>query len=703
MRAALIGCGKIAKMHVSALAGAGVELVAVCDRDQQRATQIAALAPGARPYRDFDALLAEMRPDVVHVLTSPTSHAPLAIKAAEAGAHVLVEKPVALSVEEADAMIEAARANGVRVMANHNWLFKPSVQRARELVESGEIGEVVHVEAYYGLTDESAQLAAAGGAHWANRLPGGVFTNFLPHLVYVQDEFLGGIESVAGVTVGRDRHDQPSELTALVQGRRATGVMTVSLRARPYARYLRIFGTKGFVHADLASEVTTVNRQRRLPRLVTKVLFNLETVPQVAAGTVVNSAKVATGAMRNMPDLHTFVAELYGALADGKEPPTSADDGRTVVRVMEQIWDRMPEPAHRPSPPAPAARPEPRTPVEQSIVADGGIRGRVLVTGAAGYLGRHVASALVRCGADVRALVRDPAGVPPDIQRDTEVVTANLVDADSVRAAMRDVDLVVHCAALTTNNVPWSLHEETNIGGTRSVLGAAREAGAKRLVHVSSVVVYGLDSASDRPLTEATPLPTAVDRWAFYQRSKLEAERALTNGTPGPGPEIVVVRPGIIYGPGAEAPLKKGLVQLGSTRLTIGRGTNHLPLTYVDNVVDGILLALLSPAAAGQAYNLVDEPQPEIRTAALQAAAIVGESTRLLPVSSTALEGIASFLERRRESADADLPPRLSRFQIASATRDVLYDAGKARRELGWSSAVGLSEGLQRTFAQNGN
>ena len=117
MRAALIGCGKIARMHVSALASAGVDLVAVCDRDRQRAAQIAALAPDARAYGDADALLAEMQPDVVHVLTSPASHAPLAIKAARAGAHVLVEKPVALSVEEADAMIDAARMNGVRVMA----------------------------------------------------------------------------------------------------------------------------------------------------------------------------------------------------------------------------------------------------------------------------------------------------------------------------------------------------------------------------------------------------------------------------------------------------------------------------------------------------------------------------------------------------------------------------------------------------------
>jgi 2-alkyl-3-oxoalkanoate reductase len=704
MRAALIGCGKIAKMHVSALASAGVNLVAVCDRDGQRAAQIAALAPGARAYRDADALLAEMRPDAVHVLTSPASHAALAIKAAEAGAHVLVEKPVALSIDEADAMIDAARANGVRVMANHNWLFKPSVQRARALVEAGEIGEVVHVESYYGLTDEGAQFAAAGGGHWAYRLPGGVFTNFLPHLVYLQDEFLAGIESVAGVTVGRDPHadDQPSELTALVQGRRATGVMTVSIRARPYTRYLRVFGTKGIIHADLASEVTTVNRQRRLPRLVTKVLFNLEVIPQLAAGTAVNTAKVATGAMRNMPDLHAFVAELYGALATGREPPTSADDGRTVVRVMEQVWERMPERAHRRPAPAPVAAAEPRTPAERRIVDDGGIRGRVLVTGAAGYLGRHVASALLRCGADVRALVRDPTRVPRDLERDTEVVTANLVDADSVHAAMSDVDLVVHCAALTTNNVPWSLHEETNISGTRTVLGAARDAGARRLVHVSSVIVYGLEAPSNRPLAESTPLPTEVDRWAFYQRSKLEAERALTNGAAAAGPEIVIVRPGIIYGPGAESPLKRGLVQLGSTRLTIGRGANHLPLTYVDNVVDGILLALVSGAAAGQAYNLVDEPQPQIRSAALRAAAVTGEPTRLLPVSTTALTRIARFLEHRRELADADSPPRLSRFQIASAARDVLYDVGKARRELGWVSAVSLDEGLQRTLAANG-
>ena len=700
MRAALVGCGAIAKMHVSALPRAGVDVVGVCDRDEQRAAQIAALAHGARLYGDLDALLAEERPDVLHVLTSPASHAQLAIKAAEAGVHALVEKPVALSTAEADAMMEAGRANGVHVMANHNWLFKPSVQRAWELVESGQIGDVVHVEAYYGLTDEAAQFAAAGGAHWAYRLPGGVFTNFLPHVVYLQDRFLGGIQSVQGVAVGGDptADDPHSELTALIQGPRATGVMTISIRARPYTRYLKVFGTQGIVQADLVSEVTTIHRQRRLPRLVTKALFNLEIVPQLTAGTVANSAKVVTGSMRNMPDLHAFVEELYSALAEGREPPTSAQDGHTVVRVMEQVWERMPEAASKPAKPEPARRERPRTPVERKLAADGAIEGRrVLVTGAGGYLGRRVAAALVRCGADVRALVRDPQRVPRDVERDTEVVTANLVDADSLGAAMKNVDMVVHCAALTTNNAPWSLHTETNIEGTRAVYDRACEAGVKRMVHVSSVIVYGLEAQNGAPLAESAALPSDPDRWGYYQRSKLGAEQTLA-GLNGHGPGVVIVRPGIIYGPGAEGPVKRGLVQLGTVRLTIGDGSNHLPLTYVDNVVDGILLALTSENAAGETYNLVDDPQPTIRSAALKAAEVQGEETKLVPVPPAMLSRLARMLERKREQAEVQTPPRLSRFQIASATRDVVYDAGKARRELGWEPQVSLDEGLRRTF-----
>jgi predicted dehydrogenase len=345
MRTALIGCGRIAQMHARALRRAGVEIPAVCDRNKDKAVQTAALNPGARVYADAAALIAEQRPDAVHVLTPPASHAPLAIQAAEAGCHVLVEKPMALSVPDVDAMIAAAEDHGVTLATTHNYLCKPSVLRARALVAGGEVGEVVHVESYYGVSEGGGSPGGVGGARWANRLPGGVFTNFLPHLIYLQAAFMGGIGSVAGVSLGRHplQSKPRAELSVLLQGERVPGVMTVSMRARPYAKFVRVYGTKGIVHADLVSEVITVHRSRRLPMLVAKAVFNLETAWQLAIGTAVNSAKVATGAMPKMPDLYAFVRQLYAALAAGSAPPATAQDGRMVIRVMQEIWDRLPE------------------------------------------------------------------------------------------------------------------------------------------------------------------------------------------------------------------------------------------------------------------------------------------------------------------------------------------------------------------------
>jgi nucleoside-diphosphate-sugar epimerase len=368
---------------------------------------------------------------------------------------------------------------------------------------------------------------------------------------------------------------------------------------------------------------------------------------------------------------------------------------------MEQVWDRLPaRPEAQAAPRRQRAR-KPRTPAERRIVQAGGIQGKVLVTGAAGYLGRHVVAALTRCGADARALVRDSTRVPRDVELDAEVVRGNILDEESIRRSMRGVELVVHCAAVTTNNVPWRLHQQTNVEGTRVVLEEARRAGVRRLLHVSSVVVYGFDPAlRNGAVTESAGYPDRVDHWAYYLRSKLDADRMALAMSRESKMEVTVVRPGVLYGPEAARPLDGGIFQLGSVRLTPGRGNNALPLAYVDNVVDGILLALTSPQAAGEAYNLVDEPQIGIRSVSLRAAALAEEPAHLIPLPRALLLGVAGVLESRRERAQAEVPPRLSRFQVRSATRDVRYDVGKARGELGWEPAVPLGEALRRTVAR---
>jgi nucleoside-diphosphate-sugar epimerase len=318
----------------------------------------------------------------------------------------------------------------------------------------------------------------------------------------------------------------------------------------------------------------------------------------------------------------------------------------------------------------------------------------VLVTGASGYVGRHVAASLLRCGAKVRALVRDASTMPPELEGAAEAAVGNLVDPDSLRSAMKSVDLVVHCAAVTTNSVPWWVHEQTNVEGTRAVRDAAREAGVRRLVHVSSVAVYGADSRS--PVPESAPLPRNVNRWAYYQRSKIAAEQLVTNGAAG-GLEVVVVRPGIIYGPG-RLPVP-GEVQLGATRVMIGSGKNNLPYVYIDDVVDGILLALTVPGAAGEVYNLADAPDLDAKSLAERTAEILGETLRVLPLPVAPLTMLARALERRREEAGAEIPPQLSQFQIEQRVRDLRYDVSKARTELGWTPAVTLDEGLRRALS----
>src|SRR5207237_1313726 len=123
-----------------------------------------------RAHTNADALIENERPDVVHVLTPPASHARIAIQAARAGCHVLVEKPFALSVDEADAMLAAAHDNSITLVPNHNYLLKPSVLKARRMIAEGTIGEVVFVDSYYGLSAEPASFAGTGGAHWSYRL-----------------------------------------------------------------------------------------------------------------------------------------------------------------------------------------------------------------------------------------------------------------------------------------------------------------------------------------------------------------------------------------------------------------------------------------------------------------------------------------------------------------------------------------------------
>lgn len=151
VRVAVVGCGSISKYrHIpDYAANKDVELVAFVDPVIERAEKYAE-QHGGKAFADFETMLAEVKPDAVSVCTPNALHAPMSIAAANAGAHVLVEKPMAVSDEEAEAMIEASKKNGVHLMVGHNQRFMPPHVKAKQILQSGVLGQVLTFRTSFG-------------------------------------------------------------------------------------------------------------------------------------------------------------------------------------------------------------------------------------------------------------------------------------------------------------------------------------------------------------------------------------------------------------------------------------------------------------------------------------------------------------------------------------------------------------------------
>ena len=149
IRAAIIGAGGVARtQHAPGLARLdGVELVAVCDMDEKRAAELAG-EYGARAYTDYQRMLEEVRPDIVHVCTPEAYHFEPVMAALEAGAHVFCEKVMAETVEKARAMVKRALELGRWLGVDYNYRFIPAFRKLKEIIDSGELGRIALINVY---------------------------------------------------------------------------------------------------------------------------------------------------------------------------------------------------------------------------------------------------------------------------------------------------------------------------------------------------------------------------------------------------------------------------------------------------------------------------------------------------------------------------------------------------------------------------
>jgi len=181
IRAAVIGYGgafNMGKYHAEMMNKAGMQTVAACDLDPSRMVTAEKDFPGIRTYTEIDALLNDSEVDLVVVILPHNLHAEIAVKAANKGKHVIVEKPMCISVAEADAMINAANANGVMLSVFHNRRYDGDFMTLRDLIQQGMIGDVFHVEAMMG-------SLSAPGNWWRSdkKISGGTMFDWGAHII----------------------------------------------------------------------------------------------------------------------------------------------------------------------------------------------------------------------------------------------------------------------------------------------------------------------------------------------------------------------------------------------------------------------------------------------------------------------------------------------------------------------------------------
>jgi nucleoside-diphosphate-sugar epimerase len=316
---------------------------------------------------------------------------------------------------------------------------------------------------------------------------------------------------------------------------------------------------------------------------------------------------------------------------------------------------------------------------------------RVLVTGATGFTGGHLASSLAARGYQVRALVRDIARASGLRQAGIELVPGDLKDDSDIKRAVGGVDVVYHVAALYRQaGLPESEYRAVNVRAVRALIEAAAASGVRRVVHCSTVGVHG--DIERPPANEDAPLRPGD----IYQVTKAEGERVAQEAAAKTGIELVIVRPTGIYGPQDRRLLKlfRGVARRRFIILGTGRVFYHL--TYIDDLVEGFRLCGETAAARGRTYILAGAEVTTLN----ELVALIGHEAGVRPLNvhlpvwpvwaaGAVCEALCKPL---------GIQPPLYRRRVDFFTKSRAFDISRARRELGYDPKVSLPEGIRKTL-----
>lgn len=323
---------------------------------------------------------------------------------------------------------------------------------------------------------------------------------------------------------------------------------------------------------------------------------------------------------------------------------------------------------------------------------------KIALTGASGYTGGHLLKRLLARGDSVKALVREGSVTPELKASGAEIVNGILGSAPDAKRLVDGCEVVMHVAAVyRTAGHPDAYYREINVSGTRLLLEAAAAAGVRRFVHTSTVGVHG--DVKNPPGDENAPIAPSD----IYQETKAEAEAMAREFGKGHALEVTIVRPGAIYGP-AETRLLKVFRGIARGRYAVvGSGRPHYHLVYIDDLVDGFLLALDRPEAAGETLIIAGPRSISQDDLAREIAQATGGSVWPFHLPAWPIQRLGDVVEAI--CVPLGLEPPIHRRRVDFWVKNRSFSIEKARRVLGYAPKVDVTEGVARTarwYRENG-
>lgn len=315
----------------------------------------------------------------------------------------------------------------------------------------------------------------------------------------------------------------------------------------------------------------------------------------------------------------------------------------------------------------------------------------ILITGATGFLGSHIADRVTARGDTVRALARVRADTVHLKALHAEIVPGDITEPAAVTAACQGVDAVIHSAAKVGDWGPVDDYRAVNVQGLKNLLDAVAGTNLKRFVHVSSLGVY--EARHHHGTDESEPLPAL--HMDGYTQTKVESEKLALQYLREKRVPVTVLRPGFIYGPRDRTVLPRLVERLKAGKVKyISGGRYALNTTFVGNIADAVLLALEHPKAVGEVFNITDGEFVTKRRffEAIADGLQLPRPRRSVPLGIAKLA--ARIAERRARTRNSPTAPNLTQAQVKFAGLNLDYSIAKARTVLGYTAPTSFDDGM---------